>query len=79
MSSFVDNIDSVDFSNNDSIKLTISSICDGFGIKIGKVMPGLRIALVGGIAGPDLMTTMSILGKDQVKLRIINSTKTVTV
>ena len=79
MSSFVDNIDSVDFSDNDSIKLTISSICDGFGIKIGKVMPGLRTALVGGIAGPDLMTTMSILGKNQVKLRIINSTKTVTV
>jgi hypothetical protein len=42
-------------------------------------MPGLRTALVGGIAGPDLMTTMSILGKDQVKLRIINSTKIVTV
>ena len=79
MSSFVDNIDSVDFNDNDSIKSKISSICDGFGIKIGKVMPGLRFALVGGIAGPDLMTTMSILGKDQVKLRIINSTKIVTV
>jgi len=79
MSSFVDNIDSVDFDDNDSIKLTISSICDVFGIKIGKVMPGLRFALVGGISGPDLMTTMSILGKDQVKLRILNSTKTVTV
>ena len=79
MSSFVDNIDSVDFNDNDSIKSKISSICDGFGIKIGKVMPGLRFALVGGIAGPDLMTTMSILGKDQVKLRISNSTKTVNV
>jgi len=79
MSSFVDNIDSVDFNDNDSIKLTISSVCDGFGIKIGKVMPGLRTALVGGISGPDLMTTMSILGKDQVKFRIINSIKTVTV
>lgn len=79
MSSFVDNIDSVDFNDNDSIKSTISSICDGFGIKIGKVMPGLRVALVGGISGPDLMTTMSILGKDQVKLRIVNSIKTITV
>lgn len=79
MSSFVDNIHSVDFNDTDSIKLTISSICDGFGIKIGKVMPGLRIALVGGISGPDLMTTMSILGKDQVKSRILNSIKTTTV
>jgi glutamyl/glutaminyl-tRNA synthetase len=40
---------------------------------MGKVMPGLRMALVSGIAGPDLMTTMSILGKDQTKLRINNS------
>ena len=31
--------------------------------KIGKVMPGLRMALVGGISGPDLPTTMFILGK----------------
>ena len=75
MSSFVDNIDSVDFDDTDSIKSTISSICDGFGIKIGKVMPGLRFALVGGISGPDLMTTMSILGRDQVKERIVNSHK----
>jgi glutamyl-tRNA synthetase len=75
MSSFVDNIDSVDFNDTDSIKSTISSICDGFGIKIGKVMPGLRFALVGGISGPDLMTTMSILERDQVKERIVNSVK----
>jgi glutamyl-tRNA synthetase len=75
MSSFVDNIDSVDFNDTDSIKSTISSICDGFGIKIGKVMPGLRFALVGGISGPDLMTTMSILERDQVKERIVSSVK----
>lgn len=70
MSSFVDHIDSVDFDDNNSIKLTINSICDGFGLKIGKVMPGLRIALVDGISGPDLMTTMSILGKEQTRNRI---------
>ena len=79
MSSFVSHIDSVDFTDIDSIKLTISSICDGFGIKIGKVMPGLRVALVGGISGPDLMTTMSILGKIQTKDRISNLLKLVEV
>ena len=78
MSSFVDNIDTVNFNDNDSIKLTISSICDGFGIKIGKVMPGLRVALVGGISGPDLMTTMSILDKSQTKDRILNCLSLVT-
>jgi len=72
MTSFVNHIDTVDFSDVVSIKLTINSICDGFGIKIGKVMPGLRTALVGGISGPDLITTMSILDKEQTKDRILN-------
>ena len=73
MSSFVDNISSVNFDDVVDIKSKISSICDGLGIKIGKVMPGLRMSLVGGISGPDLMTTMSILGRDEVKERILNS------
>jgi len=73
MSDFVDKIDNVDFNSNDSIKSFILDICNKLGIKIGKVMPGLRMALVGGISGPDLMTTMFILGKDQTKLRISKS------
>ena len=72
MKSFIDNIDSINFNDVDSIKITISSISDGLGIKMGKIMPGLRASLV-GVPGPDLMTTMLILGKDQTKSRIINS------
>jgi len=72
MKSFIDNIDSINFDDVDSIKITISSISDGLGIKMGKIMPGLRASLV-GVPGPDLMTTMLILGKDQTKSRIINS------
>jgi glutamyl-tRNA synthetase len=60
----------VDFSSMDSIKSAIVDICDSVGVKIGKVMPGLRVALVGGISGPDLVTTMYILGKDEVNKRI---------
>jgi glutamyl-tRNA synthetase len=71
MSNFVHS--DVDFSNRDSIKDSISSICDDLGIKIGKVMPGLRMSLVGGISGPDLMTTMFILGKDATFDRITKS------
>jgi hypothetical protein len=40
---------------------------------MGKVMPGLRMSLVGGISGPDLMTTMFILGKDSTNDRISKS------
>jgi glutamyl-tRNA synthetase len=73
MSDFINKIDTINFDDTHSIKDTISTICNDLGVKIGKVMPGLRMALVSGIAGPDLMTTMSILGKDQTKLRINNS------
>ena len=63
----------VDFSSTDSIKDSISSICNDLGVKMGKVMPGLRMSLVGGISGPDLMTTMFILGKDATNDRISKS------
>jgi glutamyl-tRNA synthetase len=73
MSKFLLTIDNVDFSSNDSIKSSIFDICSDLGIKIGKVMPGLRMSLVGGISGPDLMTTMFILGKDATADRINKS------
>jgi glutamyl-tRNA synthetase len=74
MSDFANNIDNVDFTSTDSIKSSILDICDRLGVKIGKVMPGLRMALVGGISGPDLMTTMLILGKKETKKRVSLST-----
>jgi glutamyl-tRNA synthetase len=72
MSIFVDKIDSVNFDDGDSIKKAISDICDSLGIKMGKVMGGLRAALV-ACPGPDLITTMVILGPDSTKKRISNS------
>jgi glutamyl-tRNA synthetase len=63
----------VDFSNTDSIKSSIMDVCSEMNIKIGKVMPGLRVALVGGMSGPDLITTMFILGKLETIKRITSS------
>ena len=74
MSDFCNNIDNIDFTSTDTIKSSIVDICDRLGVKIGKVMPGLRMALVGGISGPDLMTTILILGKKETKKRISLST-----
>lgn len=73
MSLFVDKIDSINFDDKDNIKNTIYNICNDNNIKMGKVMPGLRMSLVGGVSGPDLITTMMILGKDSVKNRINKS------
>jgi glutamyl-tRNA synthetase len=72
MSVFVTKIDDINFDDGDNIKNTISDICDSLGIKMGKVMGGLRAALV-GVPGPDLITTLRVLGKDSTKTRISNS------
>lgn len=63
----------VDFSSSDNIKQSVTGICNNMDIKLGKVMPGLRVALVGGVSGPDLMTTMFILGRTEVYKRLTKS------
>ena len=72
MSDFISKIDTFDWVA-DTIKQIISDICQSMGVKMGKIMPGLRISITGGVPGPDLMTTMGILGKDEVVKRIHNT------
>ncbi len=50
----------------DSIKQAIHDCLEAGGIKMGKVMQMLRVALSGNGAGPDLMISMQLWGKDQV-------------
>jgi glutamyl-tRNA synthetase len=59
--------------NSESVKQTIHDICQETGVKMGKVMPALRVAITGGLPGPDLMTTMEILGRDESLIRIQNT------
>ncbi|MEQ9593687.1 MAG: glutamate--tRNA ligase [Cyclobacteriaceae bacterium] len=40
------------------------------GVGQGKVMPALRLALTGGASGPDLMTTIEILGVKETQKRL---------
>jgi glutamyl-tRNA synthetase len=54
----------------DSIKSFIQVKLDEAGIKMGKVMQMLRVALSGNGAGPDLMISMELWGKEQVLLRL---------
>jgi len=64
----------LDFNQGQPIKDLIYKITvKEKGYKFGKVMPGLRQALTGGVSGPDLMTTMVILGKDESIRRITES------
>lgn len=65
----------VDFTDIQSIKDSFSLLCNNKGLKMGKMMPKLRMALVGGVASPDLMTTMFILGKQETLNRVLNYIK----
>lgn len=56
----------------EGIKKNLEELCNERGYKIGKILPDLRLALTGGIPGPDLPTTLEILGKYESFLRIGN-------
>jgi len=57
----------------DKIKETISALIEEKGLGFGLVMNALRLALVGGGYGPDLMTIAELIGKDETILRINNA------
>ena len=73
---FITSCSTINFDNPVNIKDLINDICNNNGVKMGKVMPGLRMALVGGISGPDLMTTMSILGMRETVSRLVKAITT---
>ncbi|MHA4736756.1 glutamate--tRNA ligase [Dyadobacter sp. MSC1_007] len=52
------------------IKELLSATMDSLGIKMGKIMQALRLAVTGAGAGPDLMIIMEILGKEEVVKRL---------
>ncbi|MPR33289.1 glutamate--tRNA ligase [Salmonirosea aquatica] len=54
----------------DDIKHVLAQTLEATGIKMGKVMQALRLAITGVGAGPDLMVTMEILGKAEVVRRL---------
>lgn len=71
---FVDRSDSIQW-EAEKIKQLIFDICAENNLKMGKIMPSLRLAITGGVPGPDLVTTMEILGKEESIKRIENSLK----
>lgn len=57
----------------DDIKHLVHETLENTGLKPGKVMQTIRLAITGLGAGPDLMIMMEILGKEQVLTRIDNA------
>lgn len=51
----------------------LNSVLDKEGIKIGRIMQALRLAVTGIGSGPDLMEIMIVLGREEVVERINNA------
>ncbi len=54
----------------DSIKATLMRLAALKSVKIGQIMPVLRVALTGTGAGPDLMQSMELIGQKECMERI---------
>ncbi len=59
--------------NAETAKNSLNGICEAQGVKMGKQMAALRLAITGSLSGPDLMKSMEILGAQETKLRIENA------
>jgi glutamyl-tRNA synthetase len=59
----------------DEARHAIHEVADAAGIKAGKVMQGIRLAITGLGAGPDLMLAISLLGRREVLGRIEQALK----
>lgn len=62
-----------------SAKALLESTAETEGIKLGKVMQAVRLAVTGSGAGPELMVVFAILGSDEVSKRIRFALSTLTV
>ena len=54
----------------ESAQSSLERVATTEGLKTGQVLAALRIALTGGMSGPDLMHTMEILGNEETSRRI---------
>jgi glutamyl-tRNA synthetase len=65
-----------DLTNNpDDLKQKLWEIANDQGIGIGKIMPGLRLAMTGSGGGPDLMQIIKLLGAEESRRRIQEAIK----
>ena len=54
----------------DAIEASFHNFLESNNLGLGKIMPMLRIAITGTMAGPSMFETLELLGKDQMKMRI---------
>ena len=67
---FRDEISLLPAVNAGNVKSALEKVTTQLSIGIGKIMQPLRVCLTGAASGPDLMTSMEILGRDEILGRI---------
>jgi len=70
LSAYSDVLKNSDYQTEEEFRQSLKEIVETKGVKIGKVMPALRLTLTGGADGPDLMGTMKVIGTRESGLRI---------
>lgn len=68
---FANELSKVDYVTAEDAKHVLNSLLEQKGIKIGKVMQALRVAITGQAAGPDLMHVIEIIGTAETAKRLI--------
>ncbi len=64
--SLLEKISSLSSFTASGVKEIAHQIIEEKGLKLGKVMPGVRLILTGATSGPDLMEIIEVLGKEEV-------------
>ncbi|MGD1841768.1 MAG: glutamate--tRNA ligase [Thermonemataceae bacterium] len=67
---FQKSVEELDNYTGEKAKATLHELIEQEGLKLGQLMPALRVTLTGVGAGPDLGSIMDILGKEEVINRL---------
>jgi glutamyl-tRNA synthetase len=70
---FSDILPTLNLQDGEQIKTKLHEMAEAKGVGFGKVMPALRLALTGSGGGPDLFSIITILGKEETRVRILQA------
>lgn len=70
LGAFANQLTNTDVNSPEAYKALLLSVLEEKGMKIGQVMQSLRVVITGEPMGPDLMSVLEILGKEEVISRL---------
>ena len=70
---FAEKLDNMNIEDKEATKQALYDVSEAQGVGFGKVMPALRLALTGTGGGPDIFDIISIIGREETKVRILRA------